>query len=68
MSTAGVTYKVLVDEKFIEQAEPNQMYSVPDVSGGVRVGGRLALFHAKNGALVFAIVSNLRDLRDSGKR
>ncbi len=60
MFTRMRTLKVMVDEAWIEQAGPNQTYSVPDVSGTATVDKRTALYHARNGSFVFAIVHDMQ--------
>jgi hypothetical protein len=55
-------FKVLVDLSIIEQASERLRFSVPDVSGATSVNKRLALFHCRNGKLVFAIITDVRDL------
>jgi hypothetical protein len=47
--------KILVDEDFIDDSNDEQRFSVPDISGCSSVSKKVALFHARNGALVFAL-------------
>lgn len=56
-------HKVLVDEAWIDKAESDQWFSVPDVSGTAFVDRRMALYHAKNGALVFAVVRDIKRMK-----
>lgn len=59
--------KVLVDVSIIERCSENQRFSIPSIQKD-SVAKKFALYHAKNGAFVFAIVAHINDIRHLNNR